>query len=65
MLQAVRKAWNMAVTNTFIIPIVCLSMAVPITVCMEWKNSKKEAERRKCLELVKYDKVQDETGDVV
>ena len=46
-LTALRTVWNIAVTRTFTFSLAATCLAVPITAYMEWKNSRKEAERRK------------------
>ena len=46
-LAALRTVWNIAVTRTFTFSLAATCLAVPITACMEWKNSRKEAERRR------------------
>lgn len=46
-LAALRQVWTVAIARAFAFSVAAVSAAVPVTACMQWKNSKREAQRRR------------------
>ena len=46
-LGALRQTWTLAITRTFAFSLGAVSAAVPVTACMQWKNARREGERRR------------------
>ena len=46
-LDIMRSIWNTAVVRTMFLALAMACMAIPCTLCMEWLNARKVADKRK------------------
>ena len=48
-LDIMRSIWNTAVIRTMFLALAMACMAIPCTLCMEWLNTRKVADKRKAM----------------
>ena len=48
-LDTMRSIWNTAVVRTMFLALAMVCMAIPCTLCMEWLDARKVADKRKAM----------------
>ena len=46
-LRGIRNAYCVAISNTLLLAAVAAGIAIPLALCMEWKNVKREGSKRR------------------